>query len=103
EEHRARVVEERQAGRSRLHAASLAHEQLDAEVELELRDALADCRRLDVLQLGGARHRPALADGDEQAQRLDVEVVHPAIMPLRRQTRRFRTAAQAVAERLESE
>ena len=53
-----------------------AHQQRRAEVVLELRDALADRRRHDVLLLGGARHVPVVADRDEQAQGLQVEVAH---------------------------
>ena len=76
EEDAARVLEKRQPGRRRLHAAPPAHQQLDAEVVLELGDALADRRRLDVLLLGGARHRAAVGDRDEQAKRLEVDVAH---------------------------
>ena len=78
EEDAARVLEQRQSGRRRLHAAPPAHQELDAEVVLELGDALADRRRLDVLLLGGARHRAAVGDRDEQAKRLEVDVAHAA-------------------------
>ena len=78
EEDAARMLEQRQSGRRRLHAAPAAHQELDAEVLLELGDALADRRRLDVLLLGGARHRAAVGDRDEQAKRLEVDVAHAA-------------------------
>ena len=76
EEDAARMLEKRESGRRRLHAAPAAQQQLDAEVLLELGDPLADRRRLDVLLLGGARHRATVDDGDEEAKRLEIDVAH---------------------------
>ena len=82
------MLEKRESGRRRLHAAPAAHQQLDAEVLLELGDALADRRRLDVLLLGGARHRATVDDRDEEAKRLEVDVAHRRMiasgLPLRK-------------------
>lgn len=61
-----------------LHTSSLSHEQRGAQVCLELRNALADGRRLDVLARCGSSHALAFADGDEEAQRLEIEVPHAA-------------------------
>ena len=80
EEHAARVLEQRQARRRRLHAAPAAHQEGDAEIAFELGDALADRRRLDVLLLGRTRHVAAVAHRHEQAKRLQVEVAHGRMM-----------------------
>jgi hypothetical protein len=66
EHHRARMLEHRQAGGRRGDAAALAHQQRRAEGSLELRDALADGRRLDVLLLGGALDVAVVAHRDQQ-------------------------------------
>ena len=76
EQHGAGMLEQREPGRRRLDAAPRAQQERRAEIRLELRDALADRRRLDVLLLGRARHVAVVADGDEQTQRLQVDVAH---------------------------
>ena len=47
-----------------------------AEVVLELGDPLAHGRGLDVLLRGGARHVLVVADRDQQAQGLEIDVSH---------------------------
>ena len=69
---RARLRHQRGAGRRRRDAAARALEQLDAELELELAERLAE-RRLGEVQLErGARDAAALGDRDEVAQLADL-------------------------------
>ena len=67
---------ERHAGRRGLHAAAAAHQDRRAERGLELRDALADGRRLDMLLHRGALDVLQVAYRHQQAQRLDVDIAH---------------------------
>jgi hypothetical protein len=58
------------------HAAPRAQQQRRAQVAFELRDALADGRRLDVLLGGRACHVLVVAHRHQQAQGLEVDVAH---------------------------
>ena len=78
EQHVARVLEQCDARRRRLDSAPPAHEELRAELTLQLGDALADRRRLDVFLFGGDLDVRAIADGDEQPEGFEIEVLHGA-------------------------
>ena len=70
------MLEHREAGGRRLDAAARAHQEGRAEVVLELGDALADGRGLDVLLRRRAGHVLVVADRHQEAQGLEIDVSH---------------------------
>src|SRR6186997_2000713 len=75
EQHVSSVLEEGHTGWRGLDAAAAANEERRAQLALKLSDALADRRRLDVLLLGGELDVRAVANADEESERLQVEVL----------------------------
>ncbi|MCY1518829.1 hypothetical protein D9M68_535550 [compost metagenome] len=75
-EHRARMRQHDLAGRRGDDAAAAAFQQRGADGLFQLRQALADGGSDDVFLLARARHVAGFADGDEQAQRGEVEISH---------------------------
>jgi len=76
ERQRTRMFEHRLTGGCRHHTAPPAHQQRRAERVLELRNPLADRRRLDVFLRCGLLDVAVVADRDQQAQRLHIKVLH---------------------------
>src|SRR5690606_34275705 len=75
----ARMVQQGVAGRCQLDALGLAIEQADAELALQVADALAHRRQGEVLALGGAGQAALVGDGGEQAQGDEIDTTHRAL------------------------